>query len=149
MKDPGSIVYEAVVLYKLKADNRETCRVAASRPLGPAPPTPPTPEVLFSSVASDGAKLASISAMQSHCSRRGEQLYISDADVVGGFLHIMLNSPFPLYLHFPKTFPHALAGQCVRIVHAIYGLQVSNRLFSDEMTRVLQGAGFTRSRVEL
>jgi hypothetical protein len=87
--------------------------------------------------------------MQSHCSRRGEQLYISDADVVVGVLHIMLNSPFPLYLHFHKTFPHALAGQCVHIVHAIYGQQVSNRLFSDEMTRVLQGAGFTRSRVEL
>ena len=104
MKDPGSIVYETVVLYKLKADNRETCRVAASRPLGPAPPTPPTPEVLFSSVASDGAKLASISAMQSNCSRRGEQLYISDTDVVGGFCISCLTPPFHCICTFLRLF---------------------------------------------
>jgi hypothetical protein len=149
MQDPGSIVYEAVVLYKLKADDRETCRVAASRPLGRLAVEDPPADVLFSSVASDGAKLASLSAMQAHCSSRGEKLYISDGDVVGGFCHIDLNSPMPLYLHFPATFPHELAGRCVRILHAIYGLKVSNKLFSDEMTRILLGAGFTLSRVEL
>jgi hypothetical protein len=46
--DPTAVVYEAVVLYKLKADGNETCRVTASRPLGRPPLEPPA-------AAGDGA----------------------------------------------------------------------------------------------
>ena len=84
----------------------------------------------FASVVSDPAKFYSIAAMQAHCERRNEVLCISDADVVGGFLHIPLNSPVRMFLHFPRNMPHPLAGKYLEIHHAIYGLQESNRLFS-------------------
>ena len=69
---------------------------------------------------------------------------ISDADVVGGFLHIPLNAPVPMYLRLPTNLPHPLAGRLLEIHHAIYGLRESNRLFNLEMTRVLlDDAGFS------
>jgi hypothetical protein len=52
MSDPTAVVYDAVVLYKLKADGRDTCHVAASRPLG-RPPIEPPAAAVFSSVAGD------------------------------------------------------------------------------------------------
>ena len=97
MKDSDAIIFRAIVLYKLKADGRETCRIAAQ---GSSVPDPPASET-FSSVASDNAKLLVLSAMEAHCSSRDEPLIISDCDVVGGFLHIDLDSPVPLYLCFP------------------------------------------------
>ena len=72
------------VLYKLKSDDRFTCRVAACGDRLPAKPTSET----FASVISDHAKLLSVALMQAHCASRSEVLHISDADVVGGFLHI-------------------------------------------------------------
>ena len=60
----------------------------------------------------------------------------------GGFLHIPLNPPVPMLLRLPRNLPHPLAGRCVRILHALYGLRESNRLFSLEMARILHGAGF-------
>ena len=89
----------------------------------------------FASVVSDPAKFLSIAIMQPNCARRGETLYISDADVVGGFLHIPLN-PVLMFLHLPPTLPHLLVGVYLRVHHAIYGFQESNRLFSREMNRV-------------
>ena len=47
-----------------------------------------------------------------------------------------------MYLRLPRTLPHPLAGRCVRILHARYGLRESNRLFNLEMTRVLVPAVF-------
>ena len=141
----GSIVVDAHVLYKLKADDRDTCRLAIMGNRMPKEPTSKT----FASVVSDGAKMFSFAAMQAHCAMRGEDLIISDADVVGGFLHIPLNSPVPLFVRMPKSLPHPIAGKLVRILAAIYGLQESNRLFNLEMTRVIvQDAGFVCTQVE-
>ena len=43
----------------------------------------------------------------------------------------------------PSHLPHPLAGRYVAILHVLYGLRESNRLFSDEMIRVLPvDAGF-------
>jgi hypothetical protein len=139
---PGAIAVDAHVLYKHKHDGRDTCRIAA---MGDRLPCKPTGET-FASVVSDGAKSFAISAMQAHCKARGEELYISDADVVGGFLHIPLNAPVPMFLRLPRNLPHELAGCLLEIHHAVYGLRESNRLFNLEMTRVLtQDAGFRRS----
>ena len=77
----GSIIVDAHVLYKLKADNRETCRIAAMGNRLPSLPSSRT----FASVVSDGAKMFCVAAMQAHCEERSEELIISDADVVGGF----------------------------------------------------------------
>jgi hypothetical protein len=62
---------------------------------------------------------------------------VSDADVVGGFLHIPFNSPVRIFLHLPRNLPHPFAGMFLEIHHAIYGLQESNRLFSLEMTKII------------
>jgi hypothetical protein len=109
--------------------------------MGDRLPPKPSSET-FASVVSDSAKFFSIALMQAHTESRGEELYISDADVVGGFLHIPLNSPVPMFLRLPNDLPHPLAGQYLQIFHALYGLRESNRLFSLEMTKVITGAGF-------
>ena len=141
----ASIVVDALVLYKLKADGRETCRIAAMGNRLPPLPSCRT----YASVVSDGAKMFAVASMQAYCEQRAEPLIISDADVVGGFLHIPLNPPVPMFLRLPVNLPHPLAGQLVEILHALYGLQESNRLFSVEMARVLvSDAGFLRSTVE-
>ena len=136
----GAIVVDGHVLYKHKHDGRDTCRIAA---MGDRLPVLPS-EQTYASVVSDGAKGFAIAAMQAHCKARGEELLISDADVVGGFLHIPLNAPVPMYLRLPTNLPHPLAGRLLEIHHAIYGLRESNRLFNLEMTRVLlDDAGFS------
>ena len=99
MLPANAIVFDAHV-YKLKADGRETCRIAV---MGNRIP-PAMDEQTFASVISDGAKIFSIAAMQTHCDAHREALIISDCDVVGGFLHIPLNSPVPMFLHLPLTF---------------------------------------------
>ena len=77
----GSIVVDAHVLYKLKADGRETCRIAA---MGNR--LPPLPNSLtFASVVNESSKMFCVAAMQAHCAKRHEDLIFSDADVVGGF----------------------------------------------------------------
>ena len=135
----GAIVVDAHVLYKHKPDGRDTCRVAACGDRLPPLPTDDT----FASVVSDGAKYFSVAAMQAHCRSRGDDLLISDADVVGGFLHIPLHCPVPMFLRLPSNLPHPLAGRLLEIHHAIYGLRESNRLFNLEMSRVItQDAGF-------
>jgi len=135
----GAIVVDAHVLYKLKADGRETCRIAVmGNRIAPV-----ATEQTFASVISDGAKLFSIAAMQAHCEERQEELILSDGDVVGGFLHIPLDSPVPMFLRLPRNLPHPLAGKLLPILSAIYGLRESNRLFSLEMSRVIrEDAGF-------
>jgi hypothetical protein len=140
-----AIIVDAHVLYKLKADGRETCRIAV---MGNRLEKKPTSQT-FASVVSDGAKMFSLAAMQAHCELRHEPLIITDLDVVGGFLHIELNSPVPMFLRLPKNLPHPMAGRCVEILRAIYGLQESNRLFALEMARVItEDAGFVRTSVE-
>ena len=84
----NAVIVRAHVLLKIKADNRDTARVAAMGDrLEPLPS-----EETFAAVVGDGPKVLAIAAMQAHCASRSERLYISDADVVGGFLHIPLNS---------------------------------------------------------
>ena len=140
-----ALVVEAHCLYKVKADGRDTCRIAV---MGNHLP-PKSAEETFASVVSDGPKFVSMALMQAHCEIRQEALYIIDADVVGGFLNIPLNSPVPMFLHLPRNLPHPLAGKYLRIFHAVYGLQESNRLFSLEMTRVIvSDAKFRASRAE-
>ena len=109
-------------LYKVKSTGRRTCRIAA---MGDRLPPKPSSET-FASVVSDSAKFFSIALMQAHTESRGEQLYISDADVVGGFLHIPLNSPVPMFLRLPVDLPHPwmvstcrsfmLCMVCVRVI---------------------------------
>jgi hypothetical protein len=140
-----ALIVDAHVLYKLKADGRETCRIAV---MGNRLEKKPTAQT-FASVVSDGAKMFSLAAMQAHCELRNDDLIITDLDVVGGFLHIELNSPVPMFLRLPKNLPHPMAGRCVEIKRAIYGLQESNRLFALEMARVIiEDAGFSRTSVE-
>lgn len=133
------------VLYKDKHDDRYTCRIAAMGDrLEPLPS-----EETFASVVADGSKNFAIASMQAYCASRGEFLHISDVDVVGGFLHIPLQSVVPMYLLLPANLPHSLAGRYLEIKHAIYGLRESNRLFGLEMSRVITvDAGFTPSLVE-
>ena len=141
----NSIVVDAHVLYKLKADNRETCRIAA---MGNRLPTLPGSST-FASVVNDGSKMFCVAAMQAHCEKRQEDLIISDADVVGGFLHIPLNSPLLLYLKLLKNLPHPLARQFVRVLGAINGLQESSRLFAKEYSRtIVEDAGFKYASIE-
>jgi len=135
----NAVIVRAHVLYKIKADDRDTCRIAA---MGDQLPPLPSADT-FAAVVSEGPKVLAIAAMQAHCQSRGESFLVSDADVVGGFLHIPLHSPVPMYLLLPENLPHPLAGRYVLIHHAIYGLRESNRLFSLEMTRILTDvAGF-------
>jgi hypothetical protein len=134
----NAIIVRAHVFYKIKADDRDTCRIAA---MGDQLPPLPSGDT-FAAVVSEGPKTLAIAAMQAHCQSRGEEFLISDADVVGGFLHIPLNSPVPMYLLLPDNLPHPLAGRYLLIHHAIYGLRESNRLFNLEMTRVIIEAGF-------
>ena len=106
-------------------------------------------EQTFASVVSDGGEYYAVAAMQAYCASRGEELHISDADVVGGFLHIPLVSFVPMFLNMPENLPHPLSGRYLEIKHAIYGLRESNRLFHLEMSRVLTvDAGFVASTVE-
>ena len=141
----NALTVDAHCLYKVKADGRDTCRIAAQ---GDRLPPKPTKET-YASVVSDGAKFASIALMQAYCASRKETLYVTDADVVGGFLHIKLDSKVPMYLRLPPHLPHPLAGKYLQIHHAIYGLQESNRLFSLEMTRVIVScAGYRAGQAE-
>ena len=144
MLPANAIVFDAHV-YKLKADGRETCRIAV---MGNRIP-PAMDEQTFASVISDGAKIFLIAAMQAHCEASHEAMIISDCDVVGGFLHIPLNSPVPMFLRLPPNLPHPLAGKLVRILGAVYGLRESNRLFGLEMSRVIvEDAGFACTAAE-
>ncbi len=136
-----ALVIGAQVMYKLKDDDRFTCRVAGRGDTLPVDPS----VVNFAAVASDGDKSFALAAMQAHCSIRGEKLRISDADVHDTFSEIKrpLGSP-PLYIKFPKNFPHSLAGLCLEVKGALPGLTESNRLFDLEFARVLiQEAGFS------
>ena len=140
-----AVVVHGHILYKDKHDDRFTCRIAA---MGDRLEPLPSSET-FASVVADGSKNFAIATMQAYCASRGEFFHISDADVVGGFLHIPLTSPVPLYLLLPPNLPHPLAGRYLEIKHAIYGLRESNRLFGLEMSRVITvDAGFTSSAVE-
>ena len=127
-------------------DGRDTARLAL---MGDDRLAPLPSEDTFAAVVGDGSKMLAISAMQAHFSSRGDVLHISDADVVGGFLHIPLKSSVPMYLLMPDNLPHALAGRYVLILHALYGLRESNQLFGKEMTRVLLSAGFVPTAGDL
>ena len=135
-----AIIVRAHVLLKVKSDGRDTARIAAQGDrLDPLPS-----EDTFAAVVGDGPKTLAIAAMQAHCASRSEVLMVSDADVVGGFLHIPLKSIRPMYLLLLANLPHRLAGHYVLILHALYGFRESNQLFGAEMSRVLTDvAGFS------
>jgi hypothetical protein len=102
-------------------------------------------QVNFASVCSDSDKMFCLAAMQAHCEQRNEFLNICDIDVVGAFLRIQRPAGSTrLFLRFPKNFPHVvLAGMCLEVFGALYGLLESNRLFDLELTRVfIEDAGF-------
>jgi len=108
----NAVIVRAHVLYKIKADDHNTCRIAA---MGDQLP-PSLASDTFAAVVGKGPKVLAIAAMQAHC---------------------QLNSPVPMYLLLPGNLPHPLAGRYLIIQHAIYGLRESNRLFNLEMTRVI------------
>ena len=94
----NALTVESHCLYKVNADGRDTCRIAAMGNHLPAKPADET----FASVVSDCTKFASLALMQAHCASRHEELYVLDADVVGGLLHIPLRSPaFPVIFLIP------------------------------------------------
>ena len=136
----GAIVIGAQVLYKLKDDDRFTCRIAGRGDMLPVDPS----VLSFAAVASDGDKSFALAAMQAHCRIREEELFISDADVHDAFPQIARpSSSVRLWLKFPVNLPHALAGSFLEIKGALPGLTESNRLFDLELARVLtQDAGF-------
>ena len=102
------------------------------------------PEVSnFSAVSSDSDKQFVLAMMQAHAENVGSALNLSSFDVVGGFLHIKQTSPIRLFLLIPSNLPHPLAGLYVEIFGALYGLRESNKLFSDELQRVVLTAGFS------
>ncbi len=72
---------------------------------------------------------------------------IRDFDVVGGFLRIKRTSTVPMFLYLPPNLPHGLAGSYVGVHGAIYGLRESNRLFSEEVKRVMVAAGFVAHEI--
>ena len=130
-------------LYKLKADGRETVRIAA---MGNRLPKDPS-VVNFAAVASDDDKSFVLAMMQAHAEARGDKLNITLFDVVGGFLHIKRTSSVRLFLLLPLNLPHPLAGMYVEIFGALYGLRESNRLFMNELQRVIATAGFSSTVV--
>ena len=134
----GSGVVRAHCLYKLKADGRETMRMAA---MGNHLPVAPGVSN-FASVTSDSDKMFVLSMMQAHAEFYNMPLNMSSFDVVGGFLHIKRTSNVRLFLLIPSNLPHPLAGKYVEILGALYGLRESNRLFMDELKRVVLSAGF-------
>jgi hypothetical protein len=140
----GSIVVDAHILYKVKADGRETCRITA---MGNRLPFRPDIDT-YAGVASDSARMFALSSMQAHCELRNERLIINTSDVRGGFLHVKLDSSVPMFLKLPLHFPHKLAGKLILIEGAIYGLPESNNLFGGEMSATIVSAGFKPTNVE-
>ena len=135
-----SLVIGCQVLYKFKDDGRFTCRVAGRGDTLPVDPM----VVNFAAVCPDGDKAFALSAMQAHCTSRGETLNLSDADVHDAFSQVKRPAgSVPLFLRLPKNFPHPLAGYCIEVLGALPGLTESNRLFDLELARVLiEEAGF-------
>ena len=139
----GHMIVDAHVIYKDKDDGCSTCRIAGQGQRLPHDPTIAT----FASVSSDGDKMFTLAMMQAHCDSHADILTMRDFDVVGGFLRIKRTSSTRLFLHLPSTLPHPLAGLFLEVFGALYGLRESNRLFTDEVTRVVSAAGFTASSV--
>ena len=71
--------------------------------------TPQSTQSTVASVVSDGAKNMSVAQMQVYCSSIRESLPISDADVVGSFTHLPLNTSVSMYFRLPKLFSDPLA----------------------------------------
>lgn len=135
---PGSGTVRAHCLYRIKTDDRETMRIAA---MGNQLPIVPGVSN-YASVTSDSDKMFVLAMMQAHAEFYNVPLNISSFDVVGGFLHIKRTSSVRLFLFLPLNLPHPLAGKYVEILGALYGLRESNRLFMDELKRVVLSAGF-------
>ena len=143
----GCAVVNAHTLFKEKlADNRFTCRIAGQGQR--LAPDMSLVESTYTTSASDGDKFYTLAVMQAYCASRGEHLNMSDFDVVGGFLRIKRTSAIRLFLRFPSNFPNpSYAGRLVEVFGALYGLKESNRLFSDEVDRVVRSAGYKPSSV--
>ena len=126
------------MLYKDKADGRETCRIAAKG--NQLPPQPG--EVNFSDVCHDDHKNFQLAVMQAHSQATGRKLNISSFDVVGAFLRIKRVSPIRMFLRLPKNLPHPDAGKYLDVFGCMYGLRSSNRLFMLEAAGVVTSTGF-------
>jgi hypothetical protein len=132
------LMVDAHVLYKDKADGRETCRIAAKGNLLPVQPG----EIYFSDVCHDEHKNFQLAVMQAHAQATGRPLDIRSFDVVGAFLRIKRESPIRMFLRLPKNLPHPSAGKYLEVFGCMYGLRESNRLFNLEADRVVRKAGF-------
>ena len=141
--DPDHILVHAHALYKLKDDDRDTCRIA-----GQGNRLIPTPgESRHAPVSKEGDRMFSSAVMQAHCELRNETLNSKDFDVVGGFLNVKRTSTRRMFLKFPKSLPHPYADKYIEVFGALYGLGESNRLFHIEADKVCLEAGFTPSSV--
>lgn len=138
----GSITVPAAVIYKIKADKRETCRIVA-RGNDKTYQRHTAALETFCSVASNSDKAFALSVMQSYCESRDEVIDIELFDIVGGFLRIPRPSgSLRLFLHLPPSLPHPLAGCYLEVHSALYGLQESNRLFYLSVGECLSAGGF-------
>jgi len=138
---PGSKIVPAVVIYKDKADGRETCRLTGNGKVLKFDPN----VITHASVSHEDDIMFATSMMQAHCESRGEKAEIRCFDVSGAFLRIKRTSTERLFLFIPPNFPHPLAGFYLEIFGALYGLRESNRLFQQEVQRVLKAGTFTQS----
>ena len=139
LSEAEMLIVDAHVLYKDKADGRETCRIAAKGNVLPVQPG----ELSFSDVCHDDHKNFQVAVMQAHASVSGRSLNLSSFDVVGAFLRIKRVSSIRMFLRLPKNLPHPAAGQYLEVFGCMYGLRESNRLFMLEVDRVVRAAGFT------
>ena len=137
----GSRIVPAVVVYKDKADGRETCRLTANSKVLKVDANTNT----HASVSHEDDIMFVTSMMQAHCESRGESAEIRCFDISGAFLRIKRTSSDRLFLFIPENFPHPLAGLYLEIHGALYGLRESNRLFQLEVQRVLKAGSFTQS----
>ena len=82
--------------------------------------------------------------MQAHCESRNEHLFITDFDIVGGFLHVKRKSTVRLFILLPKNLPHPTAGKYKEVFGCLYGLQESNNLFNAAVDATAATAGFRK-----
>lgn len=137
------LIVHAHVLYKLKADGRDTCRIA-----GMGNRIMPDPDIdTFSPVSKEADRMLSIAMMQAHCASLDIDLNMVAFDVMGAFLRCRHKSSKRMFLLLPHNLPHPLAGQYLEVFGALYGLRESNKIFQDEANAVCVNEGFVPSSV--
>jgi len=96
----------------------------------------------FSPTCSDDDNIFVLAAMQAYAESRGEKIGIKMFDIGGAFCRVKRTSSLRLFLELPPNLPHPLAGCCLEVFAALYGLKESNRMFSIDVQKCLVQNGF-------